>query len=105
MAIMMRIEALATQVVRERIIIVDERQLAMQLEQHKVRVHPALNAHCKALEAIRVFGSQLKELSWIGCQATPHWQHVTVADLKRSIDEDLFELSRAHHERYFPGHI
>lgn len=100
-AIMARIEALITQVMEERIRVLDEEQLQQQLAQNKVRVNQGANAYCLAYEAIRVFGSQLKDLSWIGCYARADWQALSIAELKKGIDESLFELSRAHFERYF----
>lgn len=104
-AILRRIEALTTQVLQERVLVVDKQQLLAQLAQNKVRVNSGLNEYCLAYEAIRVFGSQLKELSWIGCRARAAWQQCSVAEIKRSVDENLFELSKAHYERYFPGHL
>jgi uncharacterized protein len=100
-AIMARIEALVTQVVQDRIIVVDEPQLRQQLTQHKIRVASGSNIHCLAYEAIRGFGGQLKELALIGCHARAQWQNLEIAALKRSIDDSVFELSRAHYERYF----
>lgn len=100
-AIMARIEALITQVVQERVVVLDEAQLRKQLKQNKVRVNPGANAYCLAYEAIRAFGSQLKDLAWVGCCPSDDWQNVPVAELKVSIDTTLFELSRAHFERYF----
>lgn len=100
-AIMARIEALITQVMQERVIVLDEPQLRQQLKQNRVRVNSGSNAYCLAYEAIRVFGSQLKDLGWVGCRPCAGWQNLTVAELKASIDTTLFELSRAHFERYF----
>lgn len=104
-AILRRIEALTKQVMQERVLVVDKQQLVSQLEQNRVRVNPGMSEYCLAYEAIRVFGSQLKDLGWIGCQARGHWQQADVAEIKRSVEENLFELSRAHYERYFPGHL
>lgn len=100
-----RLHALLTQVMQARIEIVDQPRLNQQLAAHKVRCQPQLNPHCQAFEAIRTFGSQLLSLDKIGCRAYPEWQHLSVAELKRSIDQDLYRLSCAHYERYFPGHM
>ena len=100
-AIMARIEALITQVMQERVVVLDEPQLRQQLKQNRVRVNPGANAYCLAYEAIRVFGSQLKDLGWIGCRPCADCKDLTVAQLKTNIDATLFELSRAHFERYF----
>lgn len=100
-AIMARIEALVTQVVQERIVVLDQGQLQQQLDLNKVKVNPGANAYCLAYEAIRVFGSRLQDLSKIGCQPRAEWRALTIAELKKSIDTALFELSQAHFERYF----
>lgn len=100
-AIMARIEALITQVVQERVVVLDEAQLQQQLALNKVRVNPGANAYCMAYEAIRVFGSHLDDLSKIGCRPRAEWQALSTVELKKSIDTGLFELSRAHFERYF----
>lgn len=104
-AIMARIELLTTQVLQERIQVLDQKQLVQQLEQNKVRVYPGLNPYCLAYDAIRAFGAQLKELNWIGCKARAPWHELSIVELKQSIDDSLFELSSAHFERYFPGHL
>lgn len=100
-AIMARIESLVTQVVQERIAVVNDVRLHQQLTQHHIKVNPEVNAYCLAYEAIRVFGGQLSNLALIGCQARAEWQTLSVAELKKDIDESLFELSGAHYERYF----
>lgn len=100
--IMQRIETLLSQVVQNHIRIVDAALLQQQLEQQRVRVYPGLNLHCQAFEAIRTFGGQLKTLDLIGCDILPPWRHLSIAELKKSMDEAFFQLSCAHHERYFP---
>jgi uncharacterized protein len=100
--IMQRIETLLTQVVQNHIRIVDAVCLQQQLEQQRVRVYPGLNAYCQAYEAIRTFGGQLKTLDLIGCEVLQPWRHLSVADLKKIMDEAFFNLSCAHYERYFP---
>lgn len=100
--IMQRIETLLSQVVQNHIRIVDSILLMQQLELQQVRVYPGLNSYCQAYEAIRTFGGRLKNLDLIGCEALQPWQHLTVAELKKTMDEAFFDLSCAHYERYFP---
>lgn len=100
--IMRRIETLLSQVVENHIRVVDSAKLALQLEEQKVRIYPGLNIHCQAFEAIRTFGGKLKDLDWIGCEATLAYRHLPVSDIKKSMDDAFFQLSSAHYERYFP---
>jgi predicted Fe-S protein YdhL (DUF1289 family) len=100
--IMRRIETLLSQVVENYIHIADSAKLQQQLEEQRVRIYPGLNIHCQAFEAIRTFGSQLKDLDWIGCEALPTYRDLPVSEIKKRMDDAFFQLSCAHYERYFP---
>lgn len=104
-AIAARLESLLTQVVEARLLISDPEKLEMQLRRHKVRLTADVNLYCKAYEAVRCFGTQLPSLAAIGCAARDLWVDLTIGELKRAIDEDLYRLSCAHYERYFPEYI
>lgn len=104
-AITNRLEALLSQVVSDRLQVIDVELLRQQLSNHQVSTSTTTNHYCLAYEAVRVFGAQLASLELIGCQATPPWRSRSVAELKRAIDEGFYELSCAHYERYFPGHM
>ncbi len=101
-AILERLDQLLTQVVRERLFIVDPNILRQQLQVHQIRIGAHRDPYAQAYEAVRRFGNQLPSLEAIGCRLHFRWSHLSLAELKRSIDEDLYRLSCAHYQRYFP---
>ena len=58
-----------------------------------------------AFEALRQFGSHLPDLDAIGCRLLPAKMGQPIVEVKQAIDQEFYELSNAHYERYFPGHI
>lgn len=103
--VMQRLDSLLTQVVSARLEVHDPQYLRQQIQTHRLRCAPDLNDYCLAYEALRAFGSQLPELEAIGCRAHVQWQGHSIAALKHSIDDAFFQLSCAHYQRYFPGHL
>lgn len=100
-----RIEHLLTPLVQARVRVKDKALLLEQLVGQKVRVDSRLNVYSHVYEAIRTFGSQLSSLQVIGCEFTSEWSGKSIADLKSAIEDDFYQISCAHYERYFPGHI
>lgn len=103
--VMQRLETLLTQVVSARLEVYDPQWLRTQLQLQQVRFADEMNDAYLAYEALRAFGSQLPELAAIGCRAQPDWRTHSVTELKQAIDDAFFELSCAHYQRYFPGHL
>jgi uncharacterized protein len=99
--ILLRINNLLAQVVQHYIVIVDEAKMTQQITQQQLKISVDLDRYCQAYELIRSFGSQLKNLEWIGCRAQGEWRDKSVADLKKILDDSFFKLSCAHYERYF----
>lgn len=103
-AILARIESLLTKVLEARIDIVDESMLKSQLIERNARVSESLNSYTLVYEALRTFGAHLPNLKSIGCVLKLSYTHLTLAELKEDVEQNLYELSCAHYERYFPDY-
>ena len=104
-AIFERLESLLSRVVQTRLLVKDAGLLKAQMVKHGQRVSEHLSDYCVAYEAIRAFGASLPSIEVIGCKALSEWSHLSVAQLKDSIESNFYELSCAHYQRYFPGHM
>lgn len=104
-AILSRLDALLSQVVDTRVTIADEAQLCQQLQQHGIRYQSDRSKSALVYEALRAFGGQLPNMKAIGCAVAPQWSKLSIAELKESIETTFYELSCAHYQRYFPGHM
>ncbi len=104
-AIFERLEYLLSQVVQTRLRVTDASVLLEQMEKHGQRVSEHLSEYCIAYEAIRVFGASLPSIEVIGCKPLNEWSHLSVKALKDSIETNFYDLSCAHYQRYFPGHL
>ncbi len=102
-AVLQRLDDLLAQVVRDRLRVKNSQKLKDQLILHKITFNNNANEHCLAYEAIRRFGSQLPNFESIGCAVLPAWRNLATVELKQIIEEDFYELSCAHFERYFTG--
>lgn len=104
-SILSRIESLLTQVVQERLEVVDVDALKHSLLEQKVRCNLDMNRYYLAYEAIRTFGNTLPGLDAIGCELKSDWRTCSIQQFKSAVDEAFYELSCAHYQRYFPGHM
>jgi len=103
--VMKRLDTLLSPLIQSRIVIKNEGLLIEQLTAQKVKMMPQLSIWSSVYEAIRSFGSQLKSLESIGCEMTYDWKDSTIAELKTALEEEFYQLSCVHYERYFPGHL
>ena len=104
-AILQRLDSLLCQVIDSRIRVMDAEMLAQQLRLHCVRVNSERPQSSWVYEALRTFGGQLPNVEVIGCKVENPWAHLSVVQLKESIEKTVYELSCAHYQRYFPGYM
>lgn len=103
-SVVMRLEALVTQVVQQFLRVTDVDRLHQQIQRQQIRLsNPSANEYCQAYEAIRQLGARLPSLHEIGCAAISQKTPSSGAELKMAMDDAFFKLSCAHYERYFPG--
>lgn len=104
-AIMQRLDSLLESVVNARVQILDESKLKLQLREHHVRFGAEQSLSSLVYLALRSFGGQLPSMAAVGCKVQAPWQDLNVAQLKETIEATFYELSCAHYQRYFPGHM
>mgnify|MGYP003683231591 CR=1 FL=1 len=96
-----RLEGFLAQVVSNKIEIVDETQLLAAVKHQQINFKQEQNPYCWLFDLLKAGASQIQDLSIYGVRRQPGWDHQTLVDIKKAIDEDYFTLSCAHYERYF----
>lgn len=100
-AVVDRLDALLAQVVKARVQIIDEVKLRTQIEQHKIRFNKKANIYCWVFDLLKAGAGHITNLHDYGCEVRAEFIQLSLIQLRDAIDEDYFELSLAHHERYF----
>ncbi len=100
-AILERVDALLSQVVKAKLTINDEALLQQQILLQKVRHDIFSQPYSWVFELLKVGASQIEDLSDFGCSVLPEFASMRMSDLRDSIDEDFYVLSSVHYQRYF----
>ncbi len=100
-AILRRLDALLSQVVQAKLEITDAGLLAQQLQLQKIRHNTRSSPYVWVFDLLKAGASQIKTLSDYGCAVTSEFAHMSMAELRDSIDADFYILSSVHYERYF----
>lgn len=100
-AISLRLDKLLVQVLESRIEVFDEALLLHQLQTQRVRYHQEQSPLSWAFSLIKVGASQIQRLEDFGARLLPAYDHMSLVDFKKMVDEDFFVLSTVHYERYF----
>ena len=93
-----RIEKFKIQILNDRFKIVDAEILACKLEEKAINFNHSLDPITWIFDLFRAAGSQSFDLSNYGIQSLQQFNPKTIKD---EINDELLELSEAHHERYF----
>ncbi len=105
-AIAGRLEEFLTQVVANKLELVDENLLLTQIQHQQIRYNPDQNAYCWINDLLRAGASQLHDISLYGLRRRASWEQASLVDIKNAIDQDYYTLSCAHYDRYIaPGEL
>lgn len=96
-----RLESFLSQVVSNKLVILDVDQLHRAIRHQQIAFNEHQNPYCWIFDLLKAGASQISDLSVYGVDALPQWQNVSLTDIKQAIDEDYFILSSAYYERYF----
>ncbi|MBR9911672.1 MAG: DUF1289 domain-containing protein [Gammaproteobacteria bacterium] len=96
-----RLEGFLTQVVSNKLQIVDEAKLLAAIKHQQLRFNPEQGAYCWLFDLLRAGASQIDDLSVYGVVRQPDWQDETLVAIKQAIEQDYYTLSCAYYERYF----
>ena len=93
-----RLEKFKIKILRDRFKIIDSNLLAARLEEKAINFNHSLDPLTWIFDLFRAAGSQEFDLSNYGIESLDHFNPKTVKD---DINNELLQLSEAHHERYF----
>tara|TARA_B100000965_G_scaffold389112_1_gene394407 strand:+ start:366 stop:821 length:456 start_codon:yes stop_codon:yes gene_type:complete len=99
-SVLNRLEILKTQIMESKVFIFDEALLKNQLETLKIIFNPETNSYCWVFDLFRFASQSISDPSEFGFEiVTKETNNILI--LKKIIEEELFELSEAHYQRYF----
>ena len=93
-----RIEKFKITILQNRFKIVDSNLLATKLQEKAINYNHSLDPLTWIFDLFRAAGSQSFELSEYGIKELVNFEPKTIKD---EINDELLELSEAHHDRYF----
>lgn len=98
-AVWKRLEKLKTQIMKARVIVVDEEKLLEKIKEYRLKIHEDLNNYCKVFELIKQASKSFSNLEEFGVKTKR--DSINLELLKDETEKELYELSLAHHSRYF----
>ena len=96
-----RLDSFLTQVVSNKLTIVDAEQLLAAIRHQQIAFNEDQSPYCWLFDLLKAGASQIADLAIYGVEVQSQWRGVTLLDIKLAIDEDYFTLSSAYYERYF----
>ena len=99
-SVLTRLETLKTQIMQSKVLILDEQVLKQQLESLKIIFNQDTNPYCWVFDLFRQASQSIGDTSEFGFEILSS-QTDNLLVLKKIIEEELFELSEAHYQRYF----
>ena len=99
-SVLTRLETLKTQIMESKVLILDEQVLKQQLENLKIIFNQDTNPYCWVFDLFRQASQSIGDTSEFGFEILSS-QTDNLLVLKKIIEEELFELSEAHYQRYF----
>ena len=99
-SVLNRLEILKTQIMESKVFVFDEVLLKDQLETLKIIFNPETNSYCWIFDLFRFASQSIADPSEFGFAIVTKETN-NILTLKKIIEEELFELSEAHYQRYF----
>ena len=99
-SVLTRLETLKTQIMESKVLIFNEQVLKKQLESSKIVFNQDTNPYCWVFDLFRQASQSITDTSVFGFEIVSS-QADNLLALKKIIEEELFELSEAHYQRYF----
>lgn len=95
-----RLETLKVQIMQSKIFIVNEALLREKLIYYKVKFDEDSNPLCWVFDLLRSGSQSIQNTSEFGFDLVDGTT-ANLSELKKILEEELFELSEAHYQRYF----
>lgn len=99
-AVLDRLETLKVQIIDPKIKILDQSLLREKLKYYKIRFVEDNNPLCWVFDLLRSGSESIQDPKDFGFDLKGS-APTDLSELKKMIEEELFELSEAHHQRYF----
>ena len=95
-----RLEFLKVQIMEPKISVFDEELLKAKLLDHKVKFEEEKNPLCWVFDLLRTGSKSIKNSEDFGFKLLDR-NIDDLGELKKEMEEELFELSEAHYDRYY----
>ena len=93
-----RLEEFKLLILKERFKIVDKDLFALKLKENAINYNNSLDPLTWIFDLLRASGSQNLDLAQFGITSLQNFDFKTIKD---ELNNEMLELSKAHHERYF----
>ena len=93
-----RLEEFKLLILKERFKVVDKDLFALKLKENAINYNNSLDPLTWIFDLLRASGSQNLDLAQFGITSLQNFDFKTIKD---ELNNEMLELSKAHHERYF----
>ncbi|MDB4243825.1 DUF1289 domain-containing protein [Gammaproteobacteria bacterium] len=93
-----RLEEFKVLILKERFKVVDKDLFALKLKENAINYNNSLDPLTWIFDLLRASGSQNLDLAQFGITSLQNFDFKTIKD---ELNNEMLELSKAHHERYF----
>ena len=99
-SVLNRLELLKVQIMQSKVMIIDEDLLRSKLHEYKVKFDEDSDSLCWVFDLLRSGSQSIADPSEFGFDLI-NSSVLNLSELKKVMEEDLFQLSEAHYQRYF----
>ena len=99
-SVLNRLELLKVQIMQSKVMIIDEDLLRSKLDDYKVKFDEDSDSLCWVFDLLRSGSQSIVDPSEFGFDLI-NSSVLNLSELKKVMEEELFQLSEAHYQRYF----
>ena len=99
-SVLNRLELLKVQIMQSKVMIIDEDLLRSKLDEYKVKFDEDSDSLCWVFDLLRSGSQSIADPSEFGFDLI-NSSVLNLSELKKVMEEELFQLSEAHYQRYF----
>ena len=99
-SVLNRLELLKVQIMQSKVMITDEDLLRSKLDEYKVKFDEDSDSLCWVFDLLRSGSQSIADPSEFGFDLI-NSSVLNLSELKKVMEEELFQLSEAHYQRYF----
>lgn len=99
-SVLNRLELLKVQIMQSKVMIIDEDLLRSKLHDYKIKFDEDSDSLCWVFDLLRSGSQSIADPSEFGFDLI-NSSVLNLSELKKVMEEELFQLSEAHYQRYF----